>query len=185
MSLKKNLKDKILNSPQKELFFFDESRFGTHSNLGHGWFKKGEREAVKVKLGFDNFYLYSAINVNTGVDVSYLMPSINTQTMNEFLKMMCKELEGKEIIIVMDGAGWHRSKSLEIPKNIEIMYLPPYSPELNPVERFWAYIKNHVIKNKLYNSLNDLKEALCNFLQNISFEQTLKTCSINYLTSLN
>lgn len=46
--------------PEKELFFFDESRFGTHSKIGHGWFKKGIRTQVKVKLGRQNFYLYSA-----------------------------------------------------------------------------------------------------------------------------
>jgi transposase len=49
----------------------------------------------------------------------------------------------------MDSAGWHRSKNLKIPQNIEIVFLPPYSPELNPVEKLWQYIKSNTIENKI------------------------------------
>ena len=65
--------------------------------------------------------------------------------MNVFLSEMAKQIDEKDIIMVMDGARWHHSKELKIPPNIEIIYLPPYCPELNPVERLWLYIKQNTI----------------------------------------
>ena len=103
--------------------------------------------------------------------------------MNVFLVHMAKELEGKEILLVMDGAGWHKSKDLNVPKNIEIIYLPPYSPELNPVERLWQYIKDDVIRNKVYKTLNELEDEVCDFIKQIKIETYQSICNVNYLSS--
>ena len=180
LSLKKNLEKKIEENPKKELYFFDESRFGTHSKIGHGWFPKGIRTSVSVKLGFENFYVYSAVSPKTGKDCSLLMPYVNSTCMNVFLDHMEKELEGREILLVMDGAGWHKSKGLKIPKNIEIIYLPPYSPELNPVERLWLYIKQHTIKNKIYKTISLLEDSICDFMKNLKIEQIKQICNYDY-----
>jgi hypothetical protein len=165
------------------LFFFDEARFGTHSKLGHGWFERGKRTSVKVKLGFQNFYVFSAVSMKSGQDISYIMPSVNTQAMNEFLACMSKDLGQKQAIVVMDCAGWHRSKDLKIPENIEIVFLPPYSPELNPVEKLWQYIKSHTIKNKVYETLYELENAICEFIKNLDPRALLVTCSVNHYLS--
>ncbi|MGL9731569.1 MAG: transposase [Wolbachia sp.] len=92
------------------MFFFDESRFGTHSKVGHGWFKKGSRTQVKVKIGRKNFYLYSAINRKNGEDVSLLAPHVNTDCMNIFSEQMSIDLGSKEAFLITDCASWHRSK---------------------------------------------------------------------------
>ena len=176
MSLKKNL----VIDRTKPTFFFDESRFGTRSNIGHGWFKKGERSAVKIKLGFENFYIYSAIDPISGQNFSLKLPYVNTMCLNLFLAEMSKELGESEALIIMDGAGWHKSKDLEIPKNITIKYLPPYSPELNPVERIWLYIKQNTIKNKIYEDLSALEDVVCDFIKNLSLEQIKNICNYNY-----
>ena len=68
------------------------------------------------------------------------MPEVNTECMNIFLENMSKYLSNQTSIIVMDRASWHRSKDLKVPSNIKIILLPPYSPELNPVERLWRHI---------------------------------------------
>ncbi len=168
---------------QKEVFFFDESRFGTHSKVGHGWFKKGSRTQVKVKIGRENFYLYSAINPRNGDDVSLLAPHVNTDCMNIFLEQMSKDLGTREAFLIMDCASWHRSKGLKTPENITIIYLPPYSPELNPVERFWQHLKDNLIKNKMYDSIKLLENAVSEFIRDIT-ESSIKTiCSVNYLSS--
>ncbi len=65
-SLKKNLAQKIKEDSSAEILFFDEARFGTHSKLGHGWYPKGSRTAIKVKLGYKNFYIYGAANPGRG-----------------------------------------------------------------------------------------------------------------------
>jgi transposase len=180
LSLKKNLAKKIEENPKKELYFFDESRFGTHSKVGYGWFPKGIRTSVSVKLGFENFYVYSAVSPKTGKDCSLLMPYVNSTCMNVFLDHMEQELDGEEILLVMDGAGWHKSKALIVPTNIKIIYLSPYSPELNPVEKLWQYMKSHIIKNKIYDNINDLEDAVCLFIKGFNSELIKKTCSTNH-----
>jgi hypothetical protein len=90
----------------EELCFMDESRFGTHSKIGHGWFKTGIRTPVKIKLGYKNFYLYSIVSPKTGKEFTLLLPSVNIDCMNIFLKEFAKINQDKKIAIVMDGAGW-------------------------------------------------------------------------------
>ncbi|MDX2049976.1 MAG: transposase, partial [Rickettsiaceae bacterium] len=104
---------------------------------------------IDVKLGFQNFYMYSAVDPESGEDFSLILPSVNTNCMNLFLKEMSQQIGKDNIIMVMDGAGWYHSKDLKIPPNIEIVHLPAYSPELNPVERLWLYIKQKIIKNTI------------------------------------
>lgn len=177
---KKNLKNKMEENPEKLFFFFDEARFGTHSNIGHGWFQKGSRTRVKVKLGFKYFYVYSAVNMSSGQDFSLIMPRVNTHAMNAYLKALSETLGDKQAVVVMDCAGWHTSKKLVLPQNIEIMLLPPYSPELNPVEKFWQYLKSKTIRNKIYKSLGGLEIAVSSILAKLKPQEIAITCSINH-----
>ena len=80
----------------------------------------------------------------------------------------------------MDGASWHKSKDLKIPGNIRVVYLPPYSPELNPVERFWQYIKANTIKNKIYDTIENLKLCICNFINNLNKDEIKRLCYLCY-----
>jgi transposase len=84
--------------------------------------------------------------------------------MNIFLEEFSKINKDKKIVIIMDGAGWHQSKKLIIPTNIRIIILPPYSPELNPTEKLWQYIKDNIIKNRVYKTLCKLENAVCRFI---------------------
>lgn len=177
--LKKNLPNQIKKN--EELWFFDESRFGTHSKLGHGWFKTGIRTPVQVKLGFKNFYLYSAVNPKTGKEFTLLLPNVNIICMNIFLEEFSKENRNTKIIMIMDGAGWHKSDKLKIPDNIRIIIQPPYSPELNPTERLWQYIKNHIIKNKIYQTLSELEDRVCEFVNTLTVEIIKSICGIDYV----
>ena len=167
----------------KEFFFFDESRFGTHSKLGHGWFKKGSRSQVPMKLGFKNFYLYSAVKPISGESFSYILPKVNTICFNAYLSEMSKEYQGRKIVLIMDRAPWHRSQDLKLPENIEIMYLPPYCPELNPVETLWEHIKRHTLKNRIYDTLELLEEAICKFIQNLTTQEIASICNASYMYS--
>jgi transposase len=158
----------------------DEARFGTHSKQGHGWFPTGKRSRVAVKLGFKNFYVYSSIEPKTGEAFSFILPKVNTECMNLYLQEMSKRYAGEKITLIMDGAGWHKSKKLTTPENITIFYLPPYSPELNPVERFWLHTKKNVIRNKIYETLEDLESEVCNFLNTITNSSVAQICTIDW-----
>lgn len=161
--------------------FFDESRFGTHSKIGCGWFKKNTRPAVKMKLGYKNFYLYSGVDAKDGSSFSLVMPLVNTEAMSVFLAELSKEYPSDRIALIMDGAGWHKSTDLKVPENIKIFFLPPYSPELNPVERLWLYIKKHILSNKIYKTIDDLEDALCGFINQLSQEVVKNICTATYL----
>lgn len=162
-------------------FFFDEARFGTHSKIGHAWLETGKRTPMPVKLGFKNFYLYSAVELGTGECFTLEIPHVNTICLNVFLQEFSRNYPNEQILLVMDGAGWHKSKKLEVPHNIKIVYLPPYSPELNPVERLWAYVKSRTIRNKVYTTLAALQKVVGNFINALSQELVSSLCSINYL----
>ena len=103
--------------------------------------------------------------------------------MNVFLQEMSKTYANEEIILVMDGAGWHKSKDLQVPDNIEIIILPPYSPELNPVERLWQHIKRYTIRNKIYKNIKELKTIVDEFVKNISEETIKSICTADYMVS--
>lgn len=150
--------------------------------MGYGWFEKGSRTEIKTKLGFKNFYVYSGINVRTGEDTSLIAPYTNTECMNTYLKELSKDLADKEAYVILDQAGWHRSADLKVPSNIELIYLPPYSPELNPVERFWQYLKNKTIKNVIFDTLEELEKCICMFFRQVTLEETRSICS-NYLST--
>ncbi|WP_425362241.1 IS630 family transposase [Candidatus Tisiphia endosymbiont of Mystacides longicornis] len=163
------------------MYFFDESRFGTHSKLGHGWFRKGIRTQVKIKIGFQNFYVYSAVNPITGDDFSLMMPNVNTMSLNMFLAEMSKHIGVQKAIVVMDCAGWHKSKDLVVPANIEILYLQPYSPELNPAERLWEHLKSETIKNKVYNTIEQLEIVVSSSIKNLNTLLIQSICCMNHL----
>lgn len=100
--------------------------------------------------------------------------------MNEFYR----KYKGRNITIIMDGAGWHKDKSylLKSTKNIEIILQPPYSPELNPVEKLWQYIKDHTIKNRTYHNLKDLEDKICEFVKNnLNPEIIRSVCNVKYV----
>lgn len=182
-SLKKNLAQKIKEHPDAEVLFFDEARFGTHTKLGHGWYPKGSRTTVKIKLGYKNFYVYGAANPWTGRHFNLLLPKVNTEGMNIFIQELAQKFSGKKIILILDGAGWHKSKSLMIPDNILLIFLPPYSPELNPIERLWQNIKYHTIRNRIYVGIGDLEKKVCDFIKNLSEQVVSSICKISYLSN--
>lgn len=178
--LKKNLAKIIKENPEKRVFFMDEARFGTHSKLGHGWFKTGKRSRIAVKLGFKNFYVYTAVEPATGETFTLLLPKVNADMMSLFLKQLAKFCGTADIMVIMDGAGWHRSKTLEIPPSIQPLFLPAYCPEMNPVERLWLQVKRATIRNRIYDSLADLEAVVGTFMASLSLSTVSKVCAVDW-----
>ena len=125
-----------------------------------GGSRGGQRAAVKITLGYKNFYLYTALNHMSGEHFSLIISNVDTHCMHIFLEQLSAQYLGKKIALIMDGAGGHKSKGLIVPEHIEIIYLPPDSPELNPLERLWLHIKSPVLRNKLYESLGGIRRAI-------------------------
>ncbi len=93
----------------------------------------------------------------TGESSALITPTVNTDYMNEHLRFISEQVgPNRHIVLVLDQAGWHVSKSLKVPNNITLLHLPPYSPELNGIERLWAYLKNHYLSNRIFADHNAL-----------------------------
>ena len=89
-----------------------------------------------------------------------ISPLCNTDAMNEFLKQLASQYQHYRIILILDKAGWHISRSLQIADNIKMLHLNPYSPEQNPVELLWREIRRKYCHNKIFNSLDDVEDTL-------------------------
>lgn len=138
----------------------DEARFGQKGTLTRKWAAKGTRPVVTRQTRYEWVYMYGAVEPATGDSSALLARHVNTETMNEFLKILSAEVGADDhIVLIMDQAGWHVSKALEIPANMTFLHLPPYSPELNCVERLWLYIKNHFLSNRVFNDYDHLLKA--------------------------
>ena len=89
-----------------------------------------------------------------------LSPRLNTDVVNIFLQQFSATLADDEhAVMLWDGAGFHTSKRLQVPANITLLQLPPYSPELNPIENLWHYLKSHFWSNRVYADFEALMEA--------------------------
>jgi len=129
-------------------------------------------------------YVLAAVCPVTGQSVGLLSPYINADVINIYLKQFSRELpEDVHAVILWDQAGFHKSKELHVPDNITILELPPYSPELNPVENLWQYLRGHYWSNRSYRDYDDLRKAACDAWQAvcISPEMIKSICRVNYV----
>ena len=154
--LRKLLPDDIDYS-KVDIWSQDESRVGQQGGLTRIWTIKGTRPR-KVKQGqFTSTYIYGAASHSTGQSFALILPYANTEAMNIFLSELSKEIElGRHIAMIIDNAGWHNSKGLNVPANITLVPLPPYAPELNGMEQVWKWMKEHYLYNQCYSSYEDI-----------------------------
>jgi len=171
----------LINTEKNVIMFFDEGRFGLQPILGRCWALKGVRKKSKIKPGYKFCYMYSGVSPLTGESFSLLLPWVNTDVMNVYLNELSKEYSDKKVLIFMDQAGWHKSKGLKVPKNIQIDFLPPYSPELNPVEKLWQWVRRKACRNRLFDSLEDMTETISNVIKSMSNEHLRKLCNCDYM----
>jgi hypothetical protein len=161
----------------------DEARFGQQGTLTRVWARKGSRPTAVKQTRYEWVYLYAAVEPATGHSVALQAPHVDTATMNIFLRMVSEDLgPGDHAVLIMDQAGWHKAKALKAPANITILYLPPYSPELNPVENLWGYLRSHYLSNRVFDNYDHLLAAGAAAWQNLTPERLKSVCACPYLT---
>ena len=101
--------------------------------------------------------------------------------MNIFLKELSKTYKNDMILLVCDGATWHKSKGLRIPENIEIMHIPPYTPEMNPIEQIWKQIRTMGFKNEFFHTLSDVVDRLCETINKLTKEMVKSITNRDWL----
>ena len=137
--------------PDKEVRtdFEDEARFGTQGTITRVWARRGSRPRAVRQNGREWLYVLMAVCVGTGATSALIMPSRDTEVLNRFLEQFSKELPaGVHAVLIWDGAGYHTGGDLMVPGNVSLIQLPPYSPELNPVENLWHDLRSHHWSNR-------------------------------------
>jgi transposase len=142
------------------VFFQDEARFGQQGTLTRVWAPTGSRPRAVRQTQYDYLWVLGAVCPETGQAEGLLSPRLNTDVVNIFLQQFSKTVaENEHAVIVWDGAGFHRAAQLVVPANISLIELPPYSPELNPIENLWHYLKSHYWSNRTYHDYDHLLDA--------------------------
>jgi len=125
-----------------------------------------------------------AVCLATGEDFTLFLPWVNTPMMNMFVERMGAALGGRPSLPVMDQAGWHRSRDLEMPLDIEPAHLPPHSLELNPVERLWDWLKRNTIRNQFFQAIDEVMDSVGDCMRNATSPYLKSMCGCNYLLQL-
>jgi transposase len=150
------------------IYFQDESRFGLMTHIGRCLTARAVKPIVQYKHAFKNTYLYGSFSPIDGDYFIYEIQGTTSEIFYRYLEEFSKHRPRELKIIIMDNAGFHSLKNYHIPDNIRLVRIPPYSPELNPSEKIWAYIKQSY-KNKMFDSFSQLQNWLCEFVkQNIT-----------------
>lgn len=149
------------------VMFQDEARFGRISQLHSSWCAKPERPVCQMMVSQQYVYAYGAVSIEDGKFESLILSGCNTEIMQIFLEEISSRHKDENILMIMDGAGWHKSKKLVVPENIMIQILPPYSPELNPTENIWDEIREKGFYNRIFADINSLEEHLLCELQRL------------------
>ena len=158
----------------------DESRFGLLTRNGKSITAKGVKPECTVHHVFKSTYLFGAFSPLTGDKFLLELPYCNANTfqlfLNEFSKQNTEELK----VIILDNGAFHKAGALIIPDNIILLFIPPYSPELNPAEKMWQKIKRD-FTNKFFNTLDELSLFITESIKTITNNMVKSICGYSYL----
>lgn len=163
-----------------KIYFADSVHPRHNSIISYGWIKKGEDFEVPSNTGRYHLNINGAIDIESMEMVTRSCQWVDADSICELLRALrAKHLSGEMIYLVLDNARYNRSwkvKELACDLGIELIYLPPYSPNLNPIERVWKFFKKKVLYNQYYESKTEFEEVCLKFFKYIrKFKDELST----------
>jgi transposase len=170
-----------------EVWFEDEARIGQQGTLTTVWAEKGTRPTAVKQTEYEWAYISAAVNPITGKALGMITEEMNTPVMNDLLFNLSRVLgEDRHAVLVWDGAGFHDgSGTLEVPNNITLLPLPPYSPELNCVERVWLWMRTHDLSNRAYTDRAHVEEAIADSCSRLDTERIKSICRTDWPERVN
>jgi transposase len=144
----------------QQIWFEDEMRFGLRTQLKRRWTPKGIRPSGSTSMGYWWAYLYVALSPKPGQLQAWFMPDMQPTSFQAFLDDFATK---EKCLLVLDGAPAHRSK-LQLPDKVKLQFLPPYAPDLNPVERLFEELRKS-ISNKVFTRLEEVEKILSQALE--------------------
>jgi transposase len=168
------------------VWFEDEARFGQKGSLTTVWAERGTRPTAPKQTAYANLHVLTAVCPATGRAEGLVAPRLDASVVQTFLDGLSATIPaGTRVVLVWDGAGYHAAKTLRVPVNLTVVGLPPYSPELNPVERLWLYLRQHHWSNRVYADIEALEEAAVSGWRAVCLtpEKVKTVCRCEYLTT--
>jgi hypothetical protein len=144
-----------------EIWFQDEARVGQKGTHAYVWAPIGSRPLMVRDNRHGSAYLFGAICPDRAVGAAIIMPKANAEAMSHHLKEISTQVApGAHAVVICDGAGWHQTGGrLHVPDNITLLPLPPYSPELNPMENVWHYLRENTLCSLVWDTYDDIVDA--------------------------
>ncbi|MFZ5746953.1 MAG: IS630 family transposase [Pseudomonadota bacterium] len=145
-----------------EIWFQDEARIGQKNKITRRWEKRGTRPSAPHDQRTKSAYIFGAICPQEGKAAGLVLPFCNTDTMNLHLAEIALHVApGAHAVLLMDQAGWHLTPKLEVPANISIVAIPSKSPELNPQENVWQFMRDNWLSNRVFGSYDEIVDHCC------------------------
>ena len=144
------------------MWSFDEHRLGLKPIVRKVWAPVGERPIAQVNHRYEWTYLYGFVRPATGQTEWLILPRVNVEWFNQALQVFAQQVgagPNKQVLLVLDGAGWHRSDKVVVPQGVHLQLLPPYSPELQPAERLWSLADDPVV-NRCFEEIEQIEDVL-------------------------
>ena len=152
------------------MWFQDEARVGQQGTVTRIWARRGTRPRAPRDTRYKWSYIFGAACPARGMAAGLILPRVDAEAMSLHLQEIAKTVAtGAHALLIMDGAGWHQAKSLDVPENITLLKLPAYAPELNPMENVWAYLRANKLAITVFDSheeILDKCEDAWNFFEN-------------------
>lgn len=145
-----------------ELWAEDEHRLGLKPVLRRVWARRGVRPLARVRPRYEWLYLIGFVHPEEGRTSFWLVPRISAEIFAQVLAAFAEEQQlgrRRRILLVLDRAGWHLAREVQPPKGLTLVFLPPYSPELQPAERLWS-LCDEPLANRTFETLAELESVL-------------------------
>jgi transposase len=163
---------KATKGKNDEIYFADAVHPLHNSIVSGGWIKKGKEKAIKANTGRNRLNINGACNAATGEVITHEDVCINAQSTIVLLSKLLQHQSKGKVIVIVDNARYYRCKLVtdyvQANSRLELIFLPPYSPNLNIIERLWKFYKKKILYNKYYETFEEFKKQTQDFFENIA-----------------
>jgi len=171
-----------------DIWLQDEARFGQQNTTTKLWAEKGSRPRAVKQQQFEYAYLFGSVCVTNGASEALVMPYVNRDIMITHLQQISDRTPiDRHAVIIMDGAGWHSENIDNDFSNISVIKLPPYSPELNPIEQVWSWLRQHHLANRCFAGYDSIVDAVSDAWNDFvsDSERVIKMCTRSWMNLIN
>ena len=171
-----------------DIWLQDEARFGQQNTTTRLWAETGSRPSAVKQQQFEYAYLFGSVCVTNGASEAMVVPYVNKDIMRSHLQQISDRTPiDRHAVVIMDGAGWHTEDIASDFKNLSVIKLPPYSPELNPIEQVWSWLRQHHLANRCFDGYESIVDSVCDAWNDFvsDAKRVIKMCTRDWMNLIN